>query len=172
MKRLLIILLYLSFFNSVAQAYSQSYNSHEVKLNIVLFLASSTIESSYEYFFTEDTSVGATIYFDNNANDYNGSFGFGPNFRAYFGYAPKSGIFAEAFGLYYRGEEKRDENELGSRDINYSTAALGIGVGHKWVTRSDRFTIEANVGLGRNINASDFQNSFLFRAGLSVGFRF
>lgn len=172
MKRILFLLLCFCSFKIAAQAYAPFNNGQEVKLNIGLFLATSTVEGSYEYFFSEDTSIGGTIYFDNDANDFNGSFGIGPNFRAYFGYAPKSGFFAEAFGLYYRGEEKRDENELGSRDINYSTAAIGIGVGNKWVTRSDRFTVEANIGLGRNINAADFQNPFIFRAGLSVGFRF
>ena len=84
--------------------YSQAYRNYdqnqEVKFNIGLFLASTTVEGSYEYFFTEDTSVGGTIYYDNTPQDYNGSFGIGPNFRAYFGYAPRSGFFAEAFGLF------------------------------------------------------------------------
>ncbi len=172
MRRILILLLCLSGFAASAQAYPQYSNGQEIKLNIGLFLATSTVQTSYEYFFTEDTSIGGTIYFDNDATDFNGSFGIGPNFRAYFGYAPRSGFFAEAFGLYYRGEKERDENDFNSRDINYSTAALGIGVGNKWVTRSDRFTVEILAGLGRNINPADFQNPFIFRAGLSVGFRF
>lgn len=172
MKRILVFLI--SFYSCAltAQAYPQFNNGQEIKLNIGLFLATSTVEVSYEYFFTEDTSVGGLLYFDNDATDFNGSFGIGPNFRAYFGFAPKSGFFAEAFALYYRGEQERDINDSRSREINYSTAALGIGVGNKWVTRSDRFTVEFNAGLGRNINHADFQNPFLFRAGLSVGFRF
>jgi len=172
MRRILTLLVCFAGFTVTGQAYPQLGNGQEIKLNIGLFLATSTVETSYEYFFTEDTSIGGTIYFDNNPNDFNGSFGIGPNFRAYFGYAPKSGFFAEAFALYYRGEEKRNENEFNSRDINYSTAALGIGAGNKWVTRSDRFTVEVTAGLGRNINPSDFQDQLIFRAGLSVGFRF
>jgi len=172
MKRILVLLFGLYAFSAAAQAYPQFNNSQELKLNIGLFLATSTVEGSYEFFFTEDTSIGGTIYFDNDATDFNGSFGIGPNFRAYFGFAPKSGFFAEAFALYYRGEEKRNENDPQSRDINYSTAALGIGVGNKLVTRSDRFTIELNLGIGRNINPGNFQKPFIFRGGLSVGFRF
>ncbi|WP_255535126.1 hypothetical protein [Cellulophaga sp. E16_2] len=54
-----------------------------------MFLASTTVEGSYEYFLNEDTSVGGTLYFDNTPLNYNGNFGIGPNFRAYLGYAPR-----------------------------------------------------------------------------------
>ena len=86
MKRILVFLLSFYSCSVMAQAYPQFNNGQEIKLNIGLFLATSTVEGSYEYFFTEDTSVGGTIYFDNDAYDFNGSFGIGPNFRAYFGY--------------------------------------------------------------------------------------
>ena len=74
-----------------AQAYPALYNNNEIKLNIGLFLATTTVEGSYEYYFSEDASIGATIYFDDDATDFNGNFGIGPNFRAYFGYQPEAG---------------------------------------------------------------------------------
>ena len=49
---------------------------------------------------------------------------------------------------------------------------LGLGGGYKLATRSQKFTIELNGGLGRNINPEDFQNDFMFKAGLSLGYRF
>ena len=172
MKKALVLLLCLNALNLSAQAYGGYENNHEVKLNIGLFLVTTTVETSYEYFFTEDTSIGGTIYFDGKGTDYNGNFGIGPNVRAYFGYAPRSGFFAEAFGLYYTGEDDEQDTSLGERDFDYRTTALGLGIGNKWVTRSERFTLEVNAGLGRNINPEDFQSLFMYRAGLSVGFRF
>ncbi|MDB4291992.1 DUF3575 domain-containing protein [Maribacter sp.] len=172
MKKVLVILISLSSFSAMAQAYPSYENNHEVKLNFGLFLATTTVEASYEYFFTEDTSIGGTLYFDNDGTDYNGNFGIGPNLRAYFGFRPRSGFFAEAFGLYYTGEDEVEEDDLGVRNADYGTTAIGLGIGNKWVTRSERFTLEVHAGLGRNINQEDFQSVFMYRAGLSVGFRF
>ena len=156
-----------------AQAYPRFDTNQELKFNIGLFMATTTVEGSYEYFLSGDTSVGGTLYFDNTADDYNGNFGIGPNFRVYFGYAPRSGFFAEAFGLYYTGEDDSlATNDLNVRDNRYNTLALGIGLGNKWVTRSERFSLEINGGLGRNVNAVDFQDTFMYRAGFSIGFRF
>ncbi len=157
---------------SYSQAYSRFDNAHEVKFNIGLFLATTTVEGSYEYFLNEDTSVGGTVYFDGKASDFNGNFGIGPNFRAYFGYAPRSGFFAEAFGLYYTGEDEIPNASIGTRNNDYSTLAIGLGAGNKWLTRSEKFSLEINGGLGRNMNAADFQDAFMYRFGLSVGFRF
>ncbi len=172
MKNLCTVIVLLSVGLANAQAYPRFNNNNELKFNIGLFLASSTVEGSYEYFFNEDTSIGGTLYFDNDAIDYNGNFGIGPNLRAYFGYVPRSGFFAEAFGLYYTGEDKIPDNNLGVRNNDYNTTALGLGVGNKWVTQSDRFSIEVSAGLGRNINPEVFQDTFMFRAGFSLGFRF
>ena len=172
MKKILTLFIFLNAYLMNAQAYPRFSNDHEIKFNIGLFLANTTIEGSYEYFLGEDTSIGGTLYFDSDATDYNGNFGFGPNLRAYFGFAPRSGFFAEAFGLYYTGEDEVPNNTLGMPNNEYSSTALGLGIGTKWVTRSQRFSIEINAGLGRNINPEDFQDSFMYRGGLSIGFRF
>ncbi|NAS12586.1 hypothetical protein [Poritiphilus flavus] len=172
MKKILTGLLILSAYLMQAQAYPTLANDHELKLNMGLFLVNTTVEGSYEYYLSEDTSIGGTVYFDNDAEDYNGNFGIGPNFRAYFGYGPRSGFFAEAFGLYYTGEESDNNTQPGGRNLDYSSFALGLGLGNKWVTRSQKFSLEIHGGIGRNINPEDFQDSFIYRAGLSVGFRF
>ena len=173
MKYILFLLFSLGFtLSSIGQAYPRFQNNHEVKFNIGQFLAASTVEGSYEYFFTEDTSIGGTLYVNGDATDYNGNFGIGPNLRAYFGYIPRSGLFAEVFGLYYTGESNENNTALGARNNDYGTTSLGLGIGTKWVTRSDRFTLEIHGGIGRNINPEDFQNAFMFRGGLSIGFRF
>jgi hypothetical protein len=47
-----------------------------------------------------------------------------------------------------------------------------LGLGNKWVTRSQKFALEVFGGFGRNINTEEFQDSFMYRAGLAIGFRF
>jgi hypothetical protein len=172
MKNIVFIVLLLGSYALNAQAYPRFSGGQEVKFNIGLFLATTAVDFSYEYYLNEDTSFGGTVYFDSDASDYNGNFGIGPNFRAYFGYAPRSGFFAEAFGIYHTGKNDSATNNTGVRNNDYSTFALGLGAGNKWVTRSQKFTLEINAGLGRNINPEDFQNTFMYRAGLSIGFRF
>ncbi|WP_419212923.1 hypothetical protein ACNR9Q_02040 [Maribacter sp. X9] len=172
-KIFIYVLLLIGFsIDAFAQAYPSTLNNHEFKFNIGQFLATSTVEGAYEYYLNEDISFGGTLYFNGDATDYNGNFGIGPNLRAYFGYAPRSGFFAEVFGLYYTGENDEVSQNSGSRNYDYDTTALGLGAGSKWTTRSQRFTIELNGGIGRNINPQSFQNDFMFRAGLSLGFRF
>lgn len=172
MKNLCIAVALLGAYLVNAQAYPQFNNDNELKFNIGQFLASGAVEGSYEYFFSEDTSIGGTLYFDSDATDYNGNFGIGPNVRAYFGYIPRSGFFAEAFGLYYTGEDKVPDTDLGVRNNDYSTTALGLGFGNKWVTQSQKFSLEISAGIGRNVNPEVFQDTFMFRAGFSLGFRF
>lgn len=154
-----------------AQAYRDGYNDHELRFNMGRFLATTAVEASYEYYFTPDTSIGGTVFFNGDGLGRAGNFGIGPNLRAYFGYNPKSGIFAEAFGLYYTGETDITDN-LGIRNNDYSTAALGLGLGKKWSTFGQKLTMEIYAGLGRNINQLEFQDAFMYRAGLSLGFRF
>ncbi|MCX2718307.1 hypothetical protein [Lentiprolixibacter aurantiacus] len=167
----LFICVFLFGISVSAQAYPVLTEDHEIKFNIGLFLATTTVEMSYEYYLSEDTSIGGTVYFDNDGDDYNGDFGLGANFRAYFGYQPRSGFFAEAFGLYYTAERELESGGLRLTE-DYNSIALGLGLGNKWVTRSQRFSLEIFGGFGRNINPEEFQDSFVYRGGLSVGFRF
>lgn len=172
MKHFLLPLLLITAVSTYSQAYPGFTNDSELKFNIGLFLATTTVDFSYEYYLGEDISLGGTIYFDNDALDYNGNFGIGPNLRAYFGYGPRSGFFAEAFGLYYTGEEEADVSSPSGRNTDYNTLALGMGLGNKWVTRSQNFSLEVFGGFGRNIRPEAFQETFMYRAGLAVGFRF
>ncbi|MRI01451.1 hypothetical protein GH721_12985 [Kriegella sp. EG-1] len=171
MRRKLLFLFISSTMLVNAQGFRDSYNNHELRFNMGRFLATSAIESSYEYYFTPDTSIGGTIYFNGDAHKNTGNFGIGPNLRAYFGYNPKSGVFAEAFALYYTGDIEIDNN-FDTRSNKYSTTAIGLGLGRKWSTFGQKLTLEITAGLGRNINIEEFQNNFIYRAGLSLGFRF
>lgn len=172
MKNLTIILLFWAVSSINAQTYSTYGTEHEIKFNIGRFLINTSIEASYEYYFTEDTSIGGTVYFNSDATKPSGNFGIGPTLRAYFGYAPKSGFFAEAFSLYYTSENEILDNNLSHRNNDYDTTAIGLGLGRKWSTFSQKLTFEAYAGLGRNISPQEFQNTIMFRSGLSIGIRF
>lgn len=168
-----VILLILCFTGTTnllqGQAYPDPGRANEIKLNLGLFLATGSFEGSYEYYLTDDISLGGTIYLDNDPRDFNGDFGIGPNFRAYFGFQPRSGFFAEAFALYHTGE---DESNTGPQPIRqYDSFALGMGMGHKWTTRSNRLSLEFFGGFGRNINPEPFQGDFVYRAGMNLGIR-
>lgn len=158
--------------SATAQAYPPFGPDHELKFNAGLFLASGAAELSYEHFMGDDLSLGGTVYWDNDRYDYNGNFGIGPNLRAYFGYAPRSGFFAEAFGLYFKGADSADGFQDGRMDERYNSFAMGLGAGGKWTTRSQRFTLEFYGGIGRTLNPGAFQDDFIFRGGLNIGVRF
>ncbi len=173
MKHWVITLLAItSFGTAFGQAYPDPTINNEVRFNMGLFLATTTIEGSYEYFINGDASIGLTAYFDSDPNDFNGDFGIGPNFRAYFGYGYANGFFAEAFGLFYTGREEVTRDFDTPVNVNYDTFALGLGIGGKWVTRSQRISFEISGGFGRNVNPEYFQDDFIYRLGLSIGFRF
>ncbi|WP_133643121.1 DUF3575 domain-containing protein [Zeaxanthinibacter enoshimensis] len=172
MKKLLLPCLLLLFMGARGQAYPNPDLESEVKFNIGLFLATTTVEASYEYYLNDDVSLGGTLYLDDDPTDFNGNFGIGPNLRAYFGYQPRSGFFAEAFGLYFTGEDEIETTELGNRNNDYSSFAMGIGMGNKWTTRSERFALEVFGGFGRNLNPESYQSDFIYRAGLAIGVRF
>jgi hypothetical protein len=155
-----------------AQAYPPAGPANEIKFNAGTFLALGALEFGYEHYLNQDISLGGIVYWDNNPGDYNGDFGIGPALRAYFGYQPRSGFFAEAFGLYNKGEEEVSDGGEPAVTQRYDSFALGLGVGSKWTTRSQRFALEVFGGLGRNLNPEPFQETFIYRAGLSVGFRF
>ncbi|MGB5553795.1 MAG: hypothetical protein WBM83_03985 [Flavobacteriaceae bacterium] len=172
MKNAVFIILILSGGVMNAQAYRErSYNDHEIRFNMGRFLATTAVEGSYEYYFTPDTSIGGTVYFNGDAFGRSGNFGIGPNLRAYFGFRPKSGIFVEAFGLFYNGRNDI-ANPISINEYNYSTTAIGLGLGRKWSTFGEKLTFELSAGLGRNINPQEFQSTFMFRSGISLGFRF
>lgn len=171
MKKLFLITLFLTGSLLQAQEYRPFYNNHELRFNMGRFLATTAVEGSYEFYFTPDTSIGGTVFFNGDGLGRTGNFGIGPNLRAYFGYRPKSGFFAEAFGLYYTGEFDTDNN-LGARNNDYGTTAIGLGLGRKWSTFGQKLTMEVYGGLGRNIDQQEFQDAFMYRAGLSLGFRF
>lgn len=147
--------------------FGPSDTGQELRFNMGLFLINGTVDGSYEYYISRDISLGATVYFDGDKRDFNGGFGIGPLGRAYFG-ERRNGPFVEVFGLYYTGED----DDIPTVDQKYTSFALGGSGGVKWVNPSGRFVVEGYAGVGRNLNPKRNQDTFMYRWGISLGYRF
>lgn len=164
---------------------------HEVKVNLV----SSTLllhpELAYDYTINPDLSVGSRLAFSIKAvgipNYELGNFQMSPYVRWHFYRASRSGnylrgFFVEANMAYtyysdysYNPNIKYDsgmgyEIPESAQDKNGSAFGLGLGLGHKWVTKR-AWTFELGGFIGRNIfhpePAMMYGNLFL-----SIGKRF
>jgi len=60
---------------------------------------------------------------------------------------------------------------FGDNPKKFSAAALGIGVGKKWINSSG-FIFETLVGVGRTLGGGDNKPDAVFRGDLSIGYRF
>lgn len=152
-----------------------SFAQQEVKLDLFDALALKTLEVSYEYYISDDSSVGAwgLLNFEKNkSNDfkYNQKSMFAPYFRQYFSNDKKWNIFGEVFFGVNSGEsEIKDSANKIIGYKGYTDAALGVSVGTKYILASG-LTLEAYGGLGRNLFTSD-SHKVVPRVGFNIGYR-
>lgn len=162
------------FFFCLLGLYTQSsrgqylIGDNELRLNMGMLMAAGVVEGSYEYYLSLDTGVGLTVYADSDKTDFNGGFGVSPYIRGYFGSErDRSRVFIEGFGLFYTGEDR----DIADVDPGFSSLALGLGTGVKFVNNSGSFLLELYGGLGRILNPEEGQGLFVPRAALSLGLR-
>ena len=146
----------------------------EVKLNIANALVLKTIDISYEYYLSKDTSIGISgLYnFEQKSADfrYNEESMVTPYLRHYFTSDRVWNLFGEGFfgiGTGYKKIEIADEPDIYQK---YSDSALGISFGAKYISESG-FLVDVYGGIGRNLfNA----NSPILapRLGVNVGWKF
>ncbi len=153
---------------------------NEVKLN-ALFLVLGAFDVTYERLLNEESAVGINVvipYDEEVLLDLN--YFISPYYRLYFGKKYASGFFLEGFGLLssinrevfssFQGIDPIiDARITEETTVNF---ALGIGIGGKWVTNNG-FVGELNLGVGRNIiNDKDFDEDFVGKVAITVGYRF
>ncbi|WP_299128333.1 DUF3575 domain-containing protein [uncultured Winogradskyella sp.] len=182
MKKSIIVLLFVcSFLNVSAQDTidkdSIDNPTSEIKLN-ALFMVVGAFNVSYEYLLNEESGLGLEVFipYDEEIKD-DIDFYLSPYYRMYFGNKYSSGFFLEGFGLLStvtlneitffnnQGDITRTQRE---KETNF---ALGIGVGGKWYTKSGLIG-ELSLGVGRNLITSDFNNDFVGKLGVTIGYRF
>ncbi len=150
-----------------------SFAQQEIKVDIADALALKTLDISYEYYLTDQSSVGvsALFNFEGKGSDfrYNEDRMITPYFRHYFTTEAKWNFFGEGwFGLNFG--EKEINNGGNTTYKNYTDGALGIGIGSKYIS-SGGLTIDVHGGLGRNLFGSD-SPLIVPRVGIGVGYNF
>ncbi|MDA9339381.1 DUF3575 domain-containing protein [Polaribacter sp.] len=153
---------------------AMTHAQQEVKLNIANALVLKTVDVSYEYYLSKDTSIGISgLYnFEQKSADfrYNEESMITPYLRHYFTSDRTWNLFGEGFFGIGSGYKKI---ELDGAPINYekySDSALGISFGAKYVSESG-FLVDVYGGIGRNLFSA---NSPILapRLGINVGWKF
>lgn len=168
MKR--IVLVFILMCSLVVQAQK---NKQEVTFDLADALVMKTLELSYEYYLSDQSSVGlsALFNFEKRTSDfrYNEKNMFTPFFRHYFTANQNWNHFGEVFVGINTGEK---EVKVGT-DLtykNYTDGAVGISAGTKYVSNGG-FVVSALVGIGRNM-FSDDSPIIVPRLGVHLGYRF
>lgn len=167
MKKIVIIVVL--FASSFVQAQR---NSHEVSVDLADALIMKTLEVSYEYYLSEQSSVGLSglFNFEKKSSDfrYNEKQMITPFFRHYFSNTRNWNYFGEIFFGINSGE--KENKETPSKYIEYTDGALGISIGSKYISNGG-FVVGALAGIGRNMFSGN-SPVFVPRIGLNVGYRF
>lgn len=151
-----------------------SYSQQELKIDVLDALAVKTLELSYEYYLSEENSIGvSTLFnFEKKSADfrYNEYQMVTPYFRHYFSTDRQWNIFGELF-LGINSGYKRNESDGGSDTFtNYSDGAFGVSAGAKYFS-GNGLVFSFHAGLGRNLFSTD---SYIIvpRLGANIGWRF
>jgi hypothetical protein len=147
---------------------------NEIKIGAIHLLGGPILEGSYEYIYSKDFTFGTSVLLSlDNTDYYSEELSITPFARFYFQETKEygaQGFFVEGFAKYFTG--KYDQYMLfGDNPKEFSAAALGIGVGKKWINSSG-FIFETLVGVGRTLGGGDNKPDAVFRGDLSIGYRF
>ncbi|MBO6605593.1 DUF3575 domain-containing protein [Psychroserpens sp.] len=150
--------------------------SNELKIN-ALFMVIGAFDITYERILNDESAVGLEVFlpFDDDLRD-DIKYYISPYYRMYFGKKRAAGFFLEGFGMLNRTVVSETFLDglifIDPVDVVEETNfALGIGVGGKWITNNN-FVGELSVGVGRNILSSDYDNDFVGKVGITIGYRF
>ncbi len=180
MKKITSITLLLISLTTFSQEVIKKEKSHELKINAFNTLIFKSIDGTYEYLISDESSVG--ISFLINLNDqnsdgpnYNETFSITSYYRHFFSRKYAWGFFMEGFGMYNVQESDYYDYYYEGTSSNEKTNnfALGISVGGKFVSQKG-FVFEFFAGVGRNLFTSDSENNYEMvpRLGTSFGYRF
>ena len=153
---------------------------HSLSLDVIAALGFPAFNPRYEFSLNKYSAIGAdlNINFDTgDGTEIIEKFSFSPYYRQYFfskeDFGAK-GFYGEGFLKFY--SYKTDLIFLfgnGANGQTYFDAAIGVGIGWKWVSDSG-FLIDLNGGLGRSLGFSDNSDGreFIGKFGLNFGWQF
>ncbi|MBB1194199.1 DUF3575 domain-containing protein [Flavobacterium sp. SOK18b] len=152
-----------------------TFKKNEIKGN-ALFLVLGAVEITYERLITEDSGLGATVFFVAE-DEFDSNFNLTPYYRAYFGKKTAAGFFVEGFSMISTGKDGSysqydpvNQNYYTVKGKQYSDFALGFGLGSKWIHKRG-FVFEINAGIGRNLLSTN-SPEIVPRGGITLGYRF
>ena len=162
-----ILLVFAFFFSAI------SFAQQEIKVDLTDALALKTLDISYEYYISDQSSVGvsALFNFEGKGSDfrYNEDRMITPFFRHYFTTEAKWNFFGEGFfGINFGEKEINNGGVISYKD--YTDGALGISVGTEYISAGG-LVIDIHGGLGRNMFGSD-SPIIVPRVGVGVGYSF
>lgn len=168
MKKLFVIVTILLASNSILA-------QQEVKLDLFDALAFKTVEVSYEFYMSDESSIGisALFNFEKRSADvrYNEDTMFTPYFRYHFLSIENWGFFGEVFlGINSGKKGTKTEDSTDTVLKKYTDGALGVAAGAKYLA-SENIVIEAYAGIGRNLFNGDAYLA-VPRVGINLGYRF
>lgn len=165
MKNSLVLIVALIGFFGQAQK-----GSKEVSLDLGDALILKSLEVSYEYYLSEQSSVGLSGFYnfvkETSKFRYNEKTMVTPFFRHYFSDSRTWNYFGEVFLGVNTGKGKNKDGII----LDYTDGALGISVGSKYMSNGG-FVVSALAGIGRNM-FSDNAPIIVPRFGFNVGYRF
>ncbi len=163
---------------------------NEISVNILNTLVFGALDVSYERILNNHSSISAEVFskvFNKNKGEegdlsemYTKNFSLLTKFKYFLNEENMAwGYYAEAFGMissgvnektvtitdYETGEPKEIEAEL-----DYIDAALGIGVGRKFISKKG-FFLDVSVGIGRNLFQKDAP-VIVVLPGFNIGYRY
>lgn len=158
MKKILAVIALVSSFFTQAQ--------QEISIDLADALVMKTLEVSYEYYLSDQSSIGVSglFNFEGKTSDlrYNEETMITPFFRHYFSSAQNWNYFGELFMGINKGET--------DAGVSYTDGALGVSVGSKYVSNGG-LMVSLLGGIGRNL-FTDSSPSIVPRVGLQIGYRF
>ncbi|MDG2193565.1 MAG: DUF3575 domain-containing protein [Polaribacter sp.] len=174
-----ITLLLLLFVTAIATAQKetttdiQEETKHEIRLNTTNLIILKAFDVSYEYFINEEATVGADLFISLEEDyDFYKNFSLTPYYRHYFSInAGQKRFFAEGFGMLYTHKSYNYDYDSYSEPEKSTQFALGVSVGHKYVSNSG-FVVQTHFGFGRGLFSDSYGDDFVVRGGLSFGFQF
>ena len=137
----------------------------EISVDLADALILKTLELNYEYYLSDQSSVGLSALFNFNSRSadirYNEDNMFTPYFRHY---------FSNSQNWDYFGEVNIGINSGKRRGVSYTDGALGVAVGAKYISDGG-LVLSALGGIGRNM-FSTTSYEFVPRLGFNIGYRF
>ncbi|MCC7520597.1 MAG: DUF3575 domain-containing protein [Flavobacteriaceae bacterium] len=170
MKKLFFTLVILtSIYGNAQEKTEESLLKNELHFNALLPIAFKTFEVSYERILNDESSVGVSLLVGNEEY-YFQKFALSPYYRKFFSRQQAAGFFVEGFMQVNSDHESHYSYDYDDYvEDQYTDVALGIGIGGKFITKSN-FIGLINIGIARNLGNNSPE--ITGKGGISIGYRF